>query len=245
MQDKHLERVAASKVPSDRDMVNEDLLKLLRGAVLTVQKAKEAEDPIAPGEIPINEIGQPLATLGILDKKFLGHLMRVVLGTKLDLSDPSSRFPSIISKLRYYIWEIPDVVLEAAFRDGKLEPIVSRDAPERLRNVMAYLCDRLGGYEGESWNSDMLEDFIMGLVANDEYAALFDASNPQKRVYKPLRWALLGSQQGLPIPHTMEILGREETLKRLSAARAIAERMVGRESSAAAERDGPGSVEAV
>jgi glutamyl-tRNA synthetase len=43
----------------------------------------------------------------------------------------------------------------------------------------------------------------------------------RKELYQYLRWALLGGAPGLGIPATMEILGREESIRRLEEAREI------------------------
>lgn len=43
----------------------------------------------------------------------------------------------------------------------------------------------------------------------------------RKQLYKYLRWALSAGTPGIPIPATMEILGREETVRRLEEARAL------------------------
>jgi glutamyl-tRNA synthetase len=45
----------------------------------------------------------------------------------------------------------------------------------------------------------------------------------RKELYHYLRWALLGGAPGLGIPATMEILGREESIRRLQEAREITE----------------------
>ena len=43
----------------------------------------------------------------------------------------------------------------------------------------------------------------------------------KKKLYHYLRWALSAGTPGIPIPATMVILGRDETVRRLEEARAL------------------------
>jgi glutamyl-tRNA synthetase len=228
LQDKHLERLVDKEIKTVREalQLERDFLSPLKAAIDRVQQGKDAGKVLLPGKIGAAEIGARLPAARILDEeRFHGHLGRLVLGTKLQLQEhPADRFVNALWKLRYYIWEVPEGVLEMAVRDGELEPVVPADRAEKLAAAVAILADKFAAVDEAGWDHDGLASVMKDAMADQRYWACFETTNAQTNLYTPLRWALLGLEKGLPVSTTMEILGREETLRRLRVARIAAEK---------------------
>ncbi|KAL1838039.1 hypothetical protein VTJ49DRAFT_3112 [Mycothermus thermophilus] len=129
---------------------------------------------------------------------------------------------------------------------GEME--VTQEQRQRLAQpvarALAMLRTKLEGVDEAGWEGAALKEVLEKVAAEEEYMALFGlgsksepaeseedkhkgkGSNPQafnQHVWVPLRWALVASEKGLPIANTMEVLGREETLRRLRVAEEAAE----------------------
>lgn len=170
------------------------------------------------------ELGTQLPRPAILEN---GHyhpdLAKIVLSQKLPLTRPADRFAAAMWKLRHYIWDVPQGVLELQIMNKMLEPLATPDTAAQLGAAMAHLAAKFEGVAEADWTRERLEQAMKEVMADTAYWAFFETKNAQVNVYKPMRWALLAGEKGLPISNTLEILGREETLKRLAVAKSAAE----------------------
>ncbi|KAF2748833.1 glutamyl-tRNA synthetase-like protein [Sporormia fimetaria CBS 119925] len=82
-----------------------------------------------------------------------------------------------------------------------------KDVPQRIVED----CKKLAEVGQEDWEKEALKQKVQNLID-----AMPEGRAGAKHVYHYLRVALTGKEQGMRIYDIMEILGREETLKRLS-----------------------------
>jgi hypothetical protein len=177
-----------------------------------------------PGDVKLSELGARLPQPAILqDGTYHPDLAKLVLSAQLPMTRPADRFPAAMWKLRHYIWDVPQGVLELSLTNRVLAPVATADRADQLAAALAHLAAKFETVEEAEWAHERLEQAIKEIMADTTYWAFFETKNAQGNVYQPLRWALLAGERGLPIATTMEILGREETLKRLGVAKAAAD----------------------
>lgn len=179
----------------------------------------------APGAAHTSDLGSRLLHTPILEERFRSVLTSVVLGARLPLSAPADRFAHAVWRLRYYLWGVPSHVLQRQLRGGELEPVVPRDggAP-RLAEAVAFLHRKFVGVAEGDWNHKVIDQAMREVIQDAEYSAcLGGGDNAQLQVYKPLRWAMLALDKGLGLSQALEVLGKEECLRRLDVAREAAE----------------------
>jgi glutamyl-tRNA synthetase len=173
----------------------------------------------------------------------------------------------VLSKLRYYVWDIPERVLVRAARaeaaevaaavaaasdhpvlpvqaqaqvQAKAQPQAQNQAqnqdqnqeqeeqePPALALAAAVMAEEFRGVDEADWNREGIEDAMQAIVADEEFCDCFPTDDARGHMYATLRWALLGGDKGLPMWTTIEILGRDETLRRLEVARLAAESAAG------------------
>ncbi|KAL2201140.1 hypothetical protein P885DRAFT_73490 [Corynascus similis CBS 632.67] len=221
LQEKHLERLIEKQDKSYTDHLLEEshFLNPIKEAIDKVQQAKDEGELIAPGKLMTGEIGDRLPAPRVFDERFRRDLLRLVASRRIRLERPADRFVDAVWKLRYYVWEVPRGVLEMAVRDGQLDPVAPADRAEQLGEAIAFLADRLRSVDESEWTHEGLGKVMKDIMADQAYWGFFETKNAQTNLYTPLRWAVLGLEKGLPISTTMEILGKEETLRRLEVAK--------------------------
>jgi hypothetical protein len=179
-----------------------------------------------PGDIKLPELGDRIPHPAILeDGNNHPDLAKVVLSAQLSMSRPADRFAAAMWKLRHYIWDVPQGVLELSLINRLLAPEAYAGTAGQLSAALAHLAAKFETVEEVQWTSERVEQAMKEIMADKTYWAFFETKNAQGNVYKPLRWALLAGERGLPIATTMGILGREETLKRLGVAKSAADRV--------------------
>lgn len=78
----------------------------------------------------------------------------------------------------------------------------------KMKGLIQKLLTRLQNVPVEQWNLKTLDQLLVSFN---------EANNLSYKAYgNPLRWMLTGVPDGLPLHHTMIVLGRDETLKRLT-----------------------------
>ncbi len=214
LQDKHLERLVREKKPTETSHYNSHFLDPFKTAIEKVELARKTGDVTAPGDIHVASLGEKLSAVRILEASFHNDLLRALLGVKFPMDDPASRFGAAVSNIKYHIWAIPETVLETSLQEAQLDPALS--------SVIAGIIEVLRRTEYESaWTREVLEKVLRELTSKSIVGSTTSIGEP-KSVYKILRWALVASEQGLPLAATMDILGREETLRRFDAALRVA-----------------------
>ncbi|KAH6849867.1 glutamyl-tRNA synthetase-like protein [Chaetomium sp. MPI-CAGE-AT-0009] len=228
LQDKHLTRIFnkdTGRTPAEQHTLEREFLQPLQAAIEQVQQAKDEGLPLAPGGLSTSGLGSRVATPLILrEERYRGDLARLALENKLPLESPAERFSAAVGKLRYYIWDVPADVLEQAVRGGALDPVVPAQRAGKLSHAIGFMAEKFRAVGEVGWNREGIEGAMNEIMADSVYQAFFEAETPQANLYTPLRWALLEGGKGLPMWTTIEILGRNETLRRLKVAELAAER---------------------
>lgn len=214
LQDQHLKRLWQNQTPTNTALFNSHVLEPLRAAIQQVESARVSNAETAPGDIPVASLGEPLPTARILEERFrsdLGDGLLSAKGSSL-MPDPTARFNAAVSQLRHFIWAIPRDALKAALLEIQADALTLRDEPARLTDIMSHFVEQLGAVAEGSWTRGTLHQLLRDM----------EKQGPQG-MYTLLRRALLAAGHGMPIARAMEILGREETLGRLEAARLVAD----------------------
>ncbi|GAB1320370.1 Glutamate--tRNA ligase mitochondrial [Madurella fahalii] len=214
LQDQHLKRLWQNPTPTNTALFESHVLKPFRAAIREVDSARASGAETAPGDIPVASLGKPLPTAQILEERFrsdLGDGLLSAKGSSL-MPDPTARFSAAVSHLRHFIWEIPRGALKASLLEIQPDTLTLRDKPAQLSDVMSHFVEQFSAVAEGSWTRDTLHRLLRDM----------EKQGPQG-MYTLLRRALLAAGHGMPIARAMEILGREETLRRLEAARLAAE----------------------
>lgn len=222
LQNQHLKRLWQDPTPANAALFESHVLEPLKKAVQEVESARnsnnaeaETEATAAGGLIRLADLGEPLPAARILEERFradLGESFLNAEGSDL-LPDPTARFSAAVSHLRHYIWGIPRHVLKASLLELWPDAPTLRGEPVRLGDVMAYLACELGSVEESSWTRGALGPRLREMEERGRVQFM----------YVFLRRTLLAAAHGMPVARTMEVLGRDETLRRLEAARLVAE----------------------
>lgn len=218
LQDKHFQRVAESHDPADLALVESHFLEPLERAIRDVETLKAKAAAAHP-----SDLGSRLPDAPILQERFRSVLTSIVLGARLPLAAPADRFAHAVWRLRYYLWEVPPHLLQQQLRTGALEPVAPRDAAARLADAVVFLRRKFAGVAEQEWNHVVIDQAMREVIQDEGYAAYLGGDNAQLRVYKPLRWAMLALDKGLGLSQALEILGKEECLRRLDVAKEAAE----------------------
>ncbi|KAK3900879.1 glutamyl-tRNA synthetase [Staphylotrichum tortipilum] len=219
LQDKHLDELLTT--PSS-PLIHSHLLTPLRTALATFSSAQL---PLPPKDRLIGP--SPPASPLLTDPSYLPLVRRLLLSAKLDTSDPARRFADAVPALMYFFWPVPEAVLEGQLRGGQLAPVAPAERAMHLASAVEVLRSRLAALDGETaWTVAGLQRVIEEVRGDREYREVMGVGEGEdglKQVYLPLRWALFAMNQGSPMAVAMEVLGKEETLRRLGVAKHVAE----------------------
>ncbi|KAH6636396.1 hypothetical protein F5144DRAFT_567349 [Chaetomium tenue] len=240
LQDKHLNRLfdKPTKTPTEQQTIEQEFLQPLRAAIEQAQQAKDSPPPSPPSSTPPPPpLSLPPSTIGPLrlptphlleNERYRPDLLRLVQGArKISLDSPADRFAAALVKLRYYVWDVPRPVLEQAARalaaddPALLGPGQGQDpfdgAPA-LAVAVVVMGEKFRAVSEADWKREGIEEAMRVIAADEVFRGCFSAEDVRGNMYAALRWALLGGDKGLPMWTTIEILGRDETLRRLEVA---------------------------
>lgn len=220
LQDKHLERMVLDNKPSETSDIFIYLLNPFNAAIEAVEAARKSGATIAPGDIAVDTLDEMLPVNRIMN--FHKDLLRALLGSGFNQANPVTRFEIAVSRIKYLIWKIPQTVLMDTYR--KTEFFLR--AEERL-SAMECLMKKIGAADESTWTREELAELLRKIMADPEFTAICIEGDEKRTVYRLLRWALVALEQGMPLADTMEILGKEETLRRLKAAHVHLQEMGG------------------
>jgi glutamyl-tRNA synthetase len=230
LQGKHVERLVPQ---GEVQTIKSCIVDPIKSQIEAVQKAKDDGFTFAPGDIETASIGRQLPIIHFLDEERFHKDLVETLGFLMPGPEtPRERIERCVAKLRYFFWEIPERMLDLTLREkGPVEPIILRSEPGKVGEAVAYMTEKIRAVEENDWNRDVLGKLLQDMIQGDkkEWERRFGRPevtlDVRSLVYKTFRWALQGMHKGPPIPPIMEILGREETLWRLDAARLVAEKV--------------------
>ncbi|KAK4167605.1 putative mitochondrial glutamyl-tRNA synthetase [Cladorrhinum sp. PSN259] len=224
LQKEHLKRLT-SELES-----NPPRLEYLKETLLTPFLNKLREAASSTSELG-SLFGDPISDLAVLEKTaYLAEIFRVIIKANEEGPDVPERekFNIAFHALKYIFYSIPDTVLREQMKQNmQFKSVTLLDEPSSLPEAMGYLVEELDKVDSASWNKDVISKLlterkaVIGFIkADDEFDTV------QKNTWKFCRWAMLAGGEGFSVPLSMEVLGKEETLKRLLVAKAVAEENV-------------------
>jgi glutamyl-tRNA synthetase len=219
LQNQHLRRLCEDDTPKSKALFESYVLNPLKRAIKLFESARTSGDGTTPDGTIVPPFGERFATVPLLeDERFRRDLVESVLSAKAENNqtpDLAARFPAAVSHLKAFIWKIPHDVLKASLAQLPADTITLHGAPARLDQVMSHVIENLASVEDDAWVVDRLSQELQRMEEPGEGKA--------HMLLKILRRALLASPNGMPVGRAMVILGKDETLRRLEAARLAAE----------------------
>ncbi|KAK3997697.1 putative mitochondrial glutamyl-tRNA synthetase [Cladorrhinum sp. PSN332] len=217
LQKEHLKRLD-SELES-----NPARLQNLKETILTpfLEKLKETASS-SP-----NLLGEPISNPQILEKPaYLAEIFKIIMRLNEEGPDISeqNKFDTDFHALKYLFYSIPDSVLKDELsRNMQFKSVTLLDEPTTAAEAMGYIVEELDKIDSDNWKKAKISKVLterkeaIGFVKADD-----ESSTVSKNTWKFCRWAMLAGEQGFSIPLSMELLGKEETMKRLLAAKAVA-----------------------
>ncbi|KAK4241879.1 mitochondrial putative glutamate--tRNA ligase [Achaetomium macrosporum] len=249
-QARHVERLAEAE---DRTvaapLIKTYIVDPIKSQIEAVQKAKNKGRAMAPYGLKTVNLGRKLPTLGLLDERFHKDLIEALRFFTPGSELPKERLEESMVRLRYFFWEIPEGVLDYTLRKGPAEPFIPVNEPGKVGEALAYVTEKICAVHESDWNRHVLGRLVQLIQSQNREWWDQRFSRPDKRLddtddirtllYKTIRWALQAMERGPPVPRIMEILGREQTLRRLEVAQHVAGKLAAEMDSTAATQPLP------
>lgn len=174
-----------------------------------------------------DQLGDPIPNLRVLEMPYVLEVFQVLLRSKEhpDLSEPD-QFLTAFHPLKYLFYSIPDHMLRSAIGQMGVQSVRLFDKLAALVMVMEWLATELDQISERDWNTDTIGAFLKANREAISYSTdLEPDSHYSKNTWKFCRWAVLGGQDGFAVALAMDVLGKEQTLKRLNAAKVVAQQL--------------------
>ncbi|KAL2260275.1 hypothetical protein VTK26DRAFT_5746 [Humicola hyalothermophila] len=234
-QSMHLGQLERDGRLTDPARFRSHVVQPVAGIVDEIESARKQGTTAYP-MIPHTCLGEWRPDARILEERFSKYLLRELAHSATPPTEPKLRYELALARLKYHFWEVPQAVLRTSLQELQLHPTAT---------IMPFLLSRISTVDENSWTTETLSETIKQ-IRDDARLADHCAEEHQATagnyLHSLLRWALFASKSGPPSAESMHVLGREETLRRLDAARLVIERMATRQEGDAAtppaEQDG-------
>ncbi len=129
----------------------------------------------------------------------------------------------VVRANEFLIWQpSTEQISNSCVEMGELASAIRiEETPASPADVAAYFLQGFEKLGPDDWTAKNIESALADSVHKVQHYG--EGENKGDAGYHLLRWALLSSRSGPQMAPLMELLGRQETLRRLSAAKAIAD----------------------
>ncbi|KAL1871450.1 hypothetical protein VTK73DRAFT_2058 [Phialemonium thermophilum] len=218
-QKQHTKRLLAEE-PPNMDLLTAHFIRPIEGIIKSMEEARLAKRSYSGFDVSL--LGDMVAQL---ESEPAGPQHRVLKALKAN--KPSiSTLEDFVKDNKYLFWAVPQQVLKARLeglhlRDSSLEE-GSGKREATLEEVMAFFKRKFERFAG-IWASQDLTPAIKQAAASVTFVDTETGRKMESGGYKLLRWSLLGGDSGPGLGDVMEILGRDETLRRVEYSRKTAD----------------------
>lgn len=170
----------------------------------------------------IKTLGDPLPLERVLSDQLNLHdyILKALNISRVSYENPSNSLESA----KYMFWRIPDRALQQSLDVlwNEITSVTHEGNTQSFEKVLTLLIEDLSSVKESDWNENYLPRHVTSLansiVVHEKSGKTMDVGGG----YKFLRWALLNSMHGAQIVPLMVLLGKQETIERLSVAKTLA-----------------------
>ncbi|KAK0673799.1 putative mitochondrial glutamyl-tRNA synthetase, partial [Cercophora samala] len=183
--------------------------------------------PEIPSSLGLHLLGDRIPNPRMFSAPYVADLVQIILNSSSEETIPSSgqqlSTPTAFYPLRYLYWTLSPSALRSSLITSHINTstITLNNSPCSLSDAIDWLVDELEGIPEEDWTKEHISLFL----AHRKEAIGFqegESDRPTKNTWKICRWAILAGEEGLTVPLCIEVLGKEETVRRLEAAGEVA-----------------------
>ena len=162
-------------------------------------------------------LGELVPSMNPAHESFEGHILKALRVNRT----PISRLEDFVQQNRYLFWTIPQHVLEERLDDTRPENLTLESKPATTGEAMMFLESKFKNIR-EPWTANNLNPLLKEAARCITFYDTTSSRSQDNGGYNFLRWALLGRDHGPALGDVMELLGKEETIRRLELASKVA-----------------------
>jgi glutamyl-tRNA synthetase len=229
LQKAHFRRLVLAD-PPDIEFVRKHILGPMEIAIRRLEDARQASLSPSEPEASLGGLNVDLTTLdrivphlcfdnsydgSISSQNYIHRALQISPQLPNDLS-----YESWVKDNSYLFWGLPPPLLESRLKEIMDRPclIWIKDEVSSLAAAMDFILDKISSITTEDWGPRNLTEAAKSI--GDRIR--FEERNGGG--WKFLRWALLAGNNGPSVALVMELLGREETMRRLELAKEVVAR---------------------
>ncbi|KAK3368157.1 hypothetical protein B0H63DRAFT_487858 [Podospora didyma] len=244
----HLRALIFDDSPEKREQLRENLLTPMALQIKDVEAAKltgqpvtlfEAEDDTATTTITIHPetLGQ-LITSSAAITDLEDYILKVIRlhSSKRIPGTSNEDLTSYVFDNRYLFWDVPDAVLRDLIAKHYHQTDASsslwlNDGPVQSADIISDQLQKFRAVTEENWAAEALQPLIDAagnavlVVVQGGTAAGGGVPEKSSEGFRLLRWAVAGMTPGPTILMIMNMLGREQTIRRLEQALIVARQL--------------------
>lgn len=156
----------------------------------------------------------------------LGNPQSYVLKALRASRPPTSTLESFVGDNKYLFWTVPQKVLEERLNDTDIENLALESKTATAGDSITFLETAFRNSPGP-WTAENLNPLLKKAAAAITFVDKTSGRAVETGGYSFLRWVLLGRDKGPGLGDVMELLGKEETIRRLQLASKVASGRVG------------------
>lgn len=207
--------------------INDFMVAPLTKRIREVQKLQQEPDSTASAQSLgamladlIPSLGSPLAQMSGSESEVEDYVFRLIKSSRGYAMDVDET----IASNRYLLWRIPTEVLQTTYKTmmDPTKSVVLESQETAPAQLVDHFIRRFDKIDGQSWDAVELQRAVDDTVKGKNI--VFEVEGTDGGVdggWKFLRWALLASDPGPQMVPLLELLGKQETMRRLKAAQEI------------------------
>ncbi|KAK4661555.1 Glutamate--tRNA ligase mitochondrial [Podospora pseudopauciseta] len=195
--------------------------------------------PEFPSSLGLHLLGDRIPNPRIFSAPYVADLVQIILKSQAHLAKSTTnppttpegnlvpcehnhpRTPPAFFPLRYLYWTLSPSALRSSLETSCIDisTVTVNSQPCSLSQAVDWLIGELKGIPEEEWTKEYISLF---LAQRKEAIGFKEGEKVTRNTWKICRWAVLAGEEGLTVPLSMEVLGKEETVRRLEAAGEVA-----------------------
>ncbi|KAK4174819.1 putative mitochondrial glutamyl-tRNA synthetase, partial [Triangularia setosa] len=213
-------------------------------SVDSLRRSSRSASPEIPEPLGLHLLGDPIPNPRIFSAPYVADLVQIILkpspqSTTKTTTTPTDNneslhptrqqqpltTPAAFYPLRHLYWTLSPSALRSSLVAShiNIQTITLNNQPSSLPEAINYLVSELSALSEADWTKENISLF---LAQRKEVIGFNEGEKYVKNTWKICRWAILAGKEGLTVPLSIEVLGKEETIRRLAAAGEVAAEVV-------------------